>query len=64
MNHKKHDRTFERSLLLLSNDETGKSELHHTCHSHSLMSHTSQTYFYYCLSCAVVAISRFYMKLV
>jgi len=62
MNQMWHDWTFDQSLLLLCNDETSKSRLHHT--RHILMSHTSHTYFNYCLSCAVVTIFRFCMKLV
>jgi len=41
MNHKLHDWTLDQSLLLLSNDDTGKSGLYHT--RHILMSHTSHT---------------------
>ena len=59
MNQKWHDWTFDQSLLLLCKDETDKSGLRHI-----LMSHMSCSYFNYCLSCAVVTISRFYMKLV
>jgi len=32
INQKLHDSTFDQSLLLLCNNETGKSELCHTCH--------------------------------
>jgi len=42
------------------NDETGKSGLRHT--RHILMSHTLHACYNYCLSCAIVTISRFYMK--
>jgi len=49
MNQKLHDWTFDQSLLLLCNDETGKSELCHT--RHILMSQTSRTCFNYCYSC-------------
>jgi len=48
MNQKLPDLTFDPSLLLLCNDETGRSRLRHI-----LMSHTSRTCFDYCPSWAI-----------